>query len=112
MTLPGWIAGKRRREEDLDEEIASHLAMAARDRVDAGQDATAAGLDARREFGNVTLTREATRLTWGALWIDRVADLLRDARYAARLLRRSPAYSITNCAPSARATRRAPGAAR
>jgi predicted permease len=84
---------RRRREEDLDEEIASHLAMATRDRVADGEDPREAHFAARKEFGNVTLTREATRLSWRGRWIERLLDLLRDVSYGMRLLRRSPGYA-------------------
>src|SRR5688572_11131444 len=69
--------------------------MATRDRVAEGEDPQAAHLAARKEFGNVTLTREATRLTWGWLWLERLADLARDTAYACRLLRGSPGYALT-----------------
>ena len=88
-----WMR-RRRREQDLDEEIAVHLAMAERERVADGQQPGAARLAALKEFGNVTLTREATRLTWGARWIDSVENLVRDVRYALRLLSRSPAHAL------------------
>ena len=92
--LRDLFAWRRRREEDLEAEIASHLQMATRDRVAGGEDSRAASFAARKEFGNITLTREATTLTWRGLWIERVVDVLRDVSYALRLLRRSPSYSL------------------
>ncbi len=68
--------------------------MATRDRVEEGQDPRAADFAARKEFGNVTLTREATTRSWRGLWIERVLDVLRDVSYAVRLIRRSPSYSL------------------
>jgi macrolide transport system ATP-binding/permease protein len=47
-----------------------------------------------KEFGNVTLTREATRQSWGGAWRERLLDLALDVRYAIRVLRRSPGYSL------------------
>jgi predicted permease len=88
-----WL-GRRNREHDLQAEIASHIAMATRDRIADGQDPEAARRAALKEFGNVTLTREATRRAWGGLWIERVGDVVRDARYALRVLVRSPAYAL------------------
>jgi hypothetical protein len=85
---------RRQREDDLQAEIAAHLAMDARERVAAGADPEAARLAALKEFGNLTLTREATRLTWGALWIDRAESVWRDLTYAIRLLVHSPGYSL------------------
>jgi len=85
---------RRDRDDDLQEEIRSHLSMAAHDRVADGEDPQTARLAALKEFGNVTLTREATRLSWGGVWRSRVADITQDFRYAIRTLRRSPSYSF------------------
>lgn len=94
MPLRRLISWRKRREDDLEAEIASHLAMAARDRVNDGEDPRAAYFAARKEFGNVTLTREATKLSWGGRWIEGVLDLLRDVRYAARLVAKSRGYAL------------------
>lgn len=51
-----------RRERDLDEEIASHLAMAAEDRRADGTPARDADIGAHREFGNVALVKEVTTI--------------------------------------------------
>ena len=95
MRLFEWLTWRSRRDRDLQEEIAAHLSMAARDRVADGADPESARFAARKEFGNVTLLREATRLTWGWLWIERLGDIARDTAYAFRLLIRSPSYSAT-----------------
>ncbi|HEV2448418.1 MAG TPA: ABC transporter permease, partial [Candidatus Sulfopaludibacter sp.] len=73
---------RSKRERELDEEIAAHLAMAARD---LGSRAAA-----RKDFGSEALVKEATRATWRFGWFDR---LRQDARYAARGLRRSPGFA-------------------
>ena len=84
-----WF-GRRRRERELDEEIAAHLAMAEADRRAAGQTPSEAAAGARRDFGSEALVREATRAQWGLGGLER---FLQDVRYGARLLRRSPAFS-------------------
>jgi predicted permease len=77
------VAFRRKRDRDLDEEISSHLRMAAHDR---GQEA------ARSEFGNVGLIKEVTREMWGfASW----EALANDLRYALRVLGKNPGYALT-----------------
>lgn len=93
MKLLDWLL-RRDREGDLDDEIRSHLSMAEQDRMADGEDSRSARLASLKEFGNVTLTREATRLSWGGVWRSRVADVAQDFRYAIRTLGRSPGYSL------------------
>lgn len=53
-----FLFGRRRREDDLEQEIRSHLEMAARDGIDRGESPADADAAARREFGNVALVYE------------------------------------------------------
>ena len=71
--------------DELDDEIAAHLRMAIAERMALGQSRDDAERSARREFGNVTHVKEATRETRGAIWFERLAQ---DLRYGARALRR------------------------
>jgi putative ABC transport system permease protein len=84
-----WPWRRRRREAELEEEIAGHLAMAARDRVARGEGATEAAWAARREFGNGALVKEITRRMWGGAWLD---AWLRELRFALRSLRRGRGF--------------------
>lgn len=93
MRLVDWLQ-RRRRDDDLLEEIQSHLTMAARDRAESGESPDRAWQAAHREFGNVTLTRDATRLSWGGLWRERLVHFAHDVRYSARVLRKSPGYAL------------------
>jgi hypothetical protein len=93
MRLIDWIL-RRRRDDDLQAEIRAHLSMATQDRIEQGDDPRHARLRALKEFGNVTLTREATRQSWGGAWRERLSDLAQDVRYSIRVLRRSPGYAL------------------
>ena len=93
MGLIDWIL-RRRRDEDLQAELRAHLSMATQDRIEQGEDARTARLAALKEFGNVTLTGEATRRTWGGTWREYLLDVTQDVRYAIRVLGRSPGYSV------------------
>jgi len=93
VRLWDWFL-RRHRDDDLQDEIRAHLSMAARDRVEAGEDPEHARQAAIREFGNVTLTREATRRSWGGTWRDGLTEFAHDVRFSVRVLVRSPAYSL------------------
>src|SRR5204862_4758778 len=58
-------------------------------------DRRAAQLQARKEFGNVTLTTEAAHRVWTPWWVDAVHDQISDVRYAIRTLAKNPAFSLT-----------------
>jgi len=99
MSITSWFERLTRRRLDLDdedfqEEIRSHLAMAERERIAEGADPEAAHFAALKEFGNVTLTTEAARGAWRPRWLDWLRDLLNDVRYAVRALRKNPAFSL------------------
>src|SRR5687767_59048 len=80
------------RDEELDDELESHLRMAIEERMARGESRDAAERAARREFGNVTHIKEVTREVRGrGLWLER---LVQDVRYGARALRRTPAFTI------------------
>ena len=82
-------------DDDLQEEIRAHLAMAAEDRIKDGADPKSARQASVKEFGNVTLIREAARRVWTPRWLDAVRDILSDIRYAVRSLARNPGFSLT-----------------
>src|SRR4249919_2469591 len=77
---------------DLAEEIEQHRAMMQADLEARGETPSRAALESRRVMGNVTLALEDSRDVWIVRWADR---LWRDARFAARGLRREPAFALT-----------------
>jgi predicted permease len=98
MALREWLDRiKRNRldEEDFQEEIRSHLAMSAADKMAEGADHQDAYYSALREFGNVTRTTEAARTVWRPRWLDIARDYANDARVSIRTLAKNPAFSFT-----------------
>jgi len=91
MGLCDWLFRRRRREEELDEEVQAHLLMAAQELMAQGETPEQAHASAVREFGNVTLVKEVTRDMWGFRWLE---TLLQDLRYGARRLRQNPAFTV------------------
>ena len=86
-----WLWWLRRRDAELDEELASHFRLAVEDRVARGATRAQAESAARREFGNELLVREATRRQWSFFWLERV---LAELALSLRALRRSPRFFI------------------
>src|SRR5260370_26313135 len=81
---------RKRRNEELSEEIQAHLKLAEREAIETGKTQREAQFAARREFGNVGLAEEVTRDMWGSRWL---VDLSQDVRFGFRMLRRSPGFS-------------------
>jgi hypothetical protein len=94
MALFHWLRRRREMHADVDEEIRSHLAMATRERIVEGVDPKTARYAALKEFGNVTLRIEEGRRVWSSRWIDATGDLWKDARHAAQVLAKNPAFSL------------------
>jgi predicted permease len=88
--MPGLL--RRRRRKDIAEEIATHIALATRERIERGMPPDAARAAALREFGNVVLIEQTTREVWS--WT-RLEQLLQDLGMGARILRQAPGLSAT-----------------
>lgn len=81
----------RRLDQELNEEIRAHLAMAVEDRIERGETRAEAEQNARRELGNELLIKETTRDMWGWTALERFS---KDLQYALRQMKRSPGFSI------------------
>jgi predicted permease len=87
MSLRFW---RRKQNEELDDEIESHLQMAVHEHVGRGETFQQAGKSARTELGNIGIVKETTRDVWGWRWI---TDGLQDVRYGFRTLRKSAGFT-------------------
>ena len=66
---------RERRKRELNEEIAGHLQMAARDREARGESHAQATEAARRELGNAGVIQDVTHDQWAWTWLE---NLLQD----------------------------------
>ncbi len=82
--------GRKKKEAELDEEVRSHLKMAAGDRAERGQSPEEAKFAALREFGNVALVVQVTRDSWGSGFLDRFTQ---DLRFGGRMFAKSPGFT-------------------
>lgn len=80
----------RKLTQEVSDEVRSHIEMLEEDLIAKGMDPKEAGVEARRRFGNPTLTREKARdhdlFTWAETW-------KQDAAYGFRTLWKTPALT-------------------
>jgi len=81
---------RRKREKELEDEVQSHLKMAAQDHAEKGAAADQAQRAAQQEFGNVGLVKETARDAWGWRWLGEFSE---DVRYGARVLRKNIGFT-------------------
>src|SRR5579871_2905944 len=80
----------KRRNRDLDDEIAHDLALDTDQRIRAGDSPRDAVLASRRDFGNVGLLKEGIRERWGWASLERIS---RDVKFGWRNLRNNPLFT-------------------
>jgi predicted permease len=86
------LFGGHRLDDDLDNELQTHIDLAIEENMQSGMSAEAGRTKALREFGGVTQTREAYRMQRGIPFAE---VLVQDARYALRQLSRNPGFTLT-----------------
>src|ERR1035437_5823538 len=88
---PGAIGGRlmkrSRLEEELERDIADHIAMETEENIARGMSPVEARFAALRKFGNVARIKEDTRSVWPWTALD---IWFADLRHALRRMRRSP----------------------
>jgi macrolide transport system ATP-binding/permease protein len=86
-----WFVQRRRREDELREELQFHLDQETELHGEAGLPEQEARWAARRELGNLARLREDTRSAWG--W-PRLEQLGQDLRYALRAMAANKPFSL------------------
>jgi predicted permease len=87
-----YLAKRSRFHSELSEEMQFHVECRAAELEEAGLTHGEAILRARREFGSRMRVAEDTHGIWQMRWLE---ELSSDLRYAARALRRNPAFALT-----------------
>ena len=87
-----WLASRSRFDSELADEIQFHIESRAEELEQSGVPRADAIARARREFGSRLKAAEDTSGAWQVQWLE---DLFSDLRYAARALRRNPAFALT-----------------
>src|SRR5947208_17103054 len=81
---------RRQLDRDLEDELAFHLAKSEQRNLEAGMEANEARYAARRQFGNVSWTKQRTNEMWTFLSLESWA---KDLVYALRMLGKSTPFS-------------------
>jgi predicted permease len=85
-----WLARRRRKEAELEEELQFHLDEETDQRTADGLSIGEARRAARRDFGNLSIVREDTRAAWTWTLLE---QLTQDLRYGIRVLAANKTFS-------------------
>src|SRR6266496_358911 len=85
-----WWKHRRRKEDELREELQFHLSKEADERQADGLTEDQARWAARRDLGNVTLLQEDTRTLWSWILLEQLAQ---DIRYGLRTMAANKTFS-------------------
>ena len=94
MTNPSDFPRGRPDERDLDDELRGHLALSIKERIDRGDPPESARRHALAELGYIGDVRESMRRVWYSRLYEAVDDVRRDFRFAGRVLRKSPGFTL------------------
>ena len=86
-----WWLHRRRREDDLREELQFHLAEEIEQRQAGGLSADEAGRAARRDLGNRALLQEDARALWSWVLLEQLAQ---DIRYGLRGMAKNRTFTM------------------
>jgi predicted permease len=86
-----WLTRRRSKEDRLALELQFHLEEEIEERQASGMSSQDALWAARRELGNLGAVQEQTRAMWSWTLLEQLGQ---DLRYAARTMRRNPAFTI------------------
>jgi putative ABC transport system permease protein len=85
------LSRRGRYEREMEAEMRFHLEMQIEQNLAAGMAAEEAHYAARRQFGNQTWLKEASREMWS---LNSIETLIQDLRYGARMLLKNPGFTL------------------